>query len=134
MKDLQKGLLIDTIMGFVMTAGVVALNWSTGHSFVHLLCDGFSAAGVLLAGMGGLKLVRNKGAFDMMAYGVTSVLHTAIPWTKSTNQLEGREESFADYQARKTEARKPAADLLISGAFFLVLAFIMLAIYMATEG
>ena len=127
-------LLIDLIMGLVMAIGVVVLNWNNNYPMAHLLCDGFFAAGVLLMGMGGIKQIRNKGIFDVMGYGISSALHTAIPFTRPAEQLGQREERFEDYQARKSENRKPAGDLLVSGAIFLGLAFVMLAIYLATEG
>ncbi len=134
MKDSKKKILVNFIAGLIMVATVVVINWEREFSWVHKLCDGCFVAGVLLAGMGGLRFARNKGTFDVMSYSVSSVLHTTFSFLRPQNQLGDREESFLDWRDRKQAARKPAGDLLIPGGVFLAVAVVLLIVYVLTEG
>lgn len=133
MSDLKKKVLADLVFGLLIVAFVLFMYRNEGHSLLHLLLDGFTAAGVLIGGLGGLKFVRNQGAFDVMSYGVSNTLHTTLPFLKSQDRLDDQEESFSDYRKRKSAARKPAWDMLITGGIFLAIALVLLVIYLATE-
>lgn len=131
MSENWKKLLISLISGMVIAVVVVALNWSSGYPIIHKLCDGFFVAAVVLLGVGGLKVARNAGNFDMISYGVKSALYITLPWLKSNSPLEHKEEDFVSYKERKRGERKPANDLLIAGVVYLVLASMLLIVYLA---
>lgn len=125
---MKKKVIINLVMGFVMAVGVFFLYWEDERSLLHRLCDGCFVSGVLLLGMGGLKWARNAGTFDMMSYGISSALHMTFPWIEQ----ERKDADFVAYKERKKEERKPAGDLLIAGAVYLVLAVIFLILYQLT--
>lgn len=131
MHEFRKKILIDFVIGLLVTAGVIALNWSKAYSLPHMLCDGFFVAGVLLMGFGGLKAIRNTGSFDIMSYGLKSALQMNLPWLKVNSPLERKEEDFVAYKERKREERKPATDFLLTGSVFVGLSILCLAIYLA---
>ncbi len=125
--------LVNVIVGAIVAAAVIALNWERELSWSHRLCDGCLTAGTLLAGVGGLKFIRNQGAFDVMGYSMATAIHGWLPMLRPQNQLGDREEPFEDYRERKQAQRKPAADLLISGGIYMALAVVLLVIYLLTR-
>lgn len=131
MSDSSKSFLANVVTGLVVAIFVFALGMSREHSILRGLCDGFFVASVLLLGFGGIKYVRNKGAFDVAGYGLKSALHMNLPWLKSNSPLEHRDEEFQDYRERKEKSRKSAAPELKAGAIYLALSLISLVIYMA---
>lgn len=131
MSDSSKSFLANLITGLLVAIAVFALGMSREHSVLRGFCDGFFVASVVLLGFGGIKYVRNKGAFDVAGYGLKTALNMNLPWLKSNSPLEHRDEEFLDYRARKEKSRKSAAPELKAGAIYLVLSLILLAIYMA---
>lgn len=134
MNQKRKGFWITLALGTAIAVMIVVLKWNEERSLLHQLCDGAFVSGVLLFGMGGLKFFRNKGVFDGMAYGVTSVYYTMFPAAKAKKPLELQHEDFYDYTQRKREERKPAGDLLIVGGIYLAASVVLLALYLITEG
>ena len=132
MSEKLKGFIIYLVLGLLIAAVVVSLNWESEFPLTQRLSDGFFVAAVLLLGMGGLKSVRNRGFFDMAAYGISAALHTAMPFLKMNSPLDEREEDFVAYKERKKEERKSAREILWAGAVYLILAAIMLVIYLPT--
>ena len=129
MSEKKKALFADLILGAIITAVVVALRWDKEVTIWHQLCDGFFAAAVALLGIGGLRFVRNKGTFDVMGYSMMTAIHNFLPMTRPDPSRNAREEDFLDYRARKEEGRKSARSLLISGAVYLALSMLCLAVY-----
>lgn len=148
MNQRKKSTIVLLIIGLAIAVGVVLMKWpiqsdtqivngvekkiytwSYDESLAYMLCDGFFVTGVLVFGMGALKAFRNKGTFDVLSYGVSSLLYTAIPMLDRRPE-EQRTEGFYDYTQRKQAERKPAGDILIAGGVYLVLAAIMLVIYL----
>ena len=119
MKEKLKLIIIWLVLGLALSALAVAMSWNQGYSWSHLLCDGFFFAAVMLLGMGGLKFFRNRGAFDMMSYSISSVFQLYNPFAKLG---KGEQEEFADYKERKEAQRKSPSDLLWAGLVYLVLA------------
>lgn len=130
MTDKQKSIVTDFVLGLAAVVLVIYLNRDQGYPVVHLLCDGFFVAAVLLLGSGGLVICRNKGAFDMMGYGVKSVVNMVIPATR----LGGPEqdEDYPTYCQRKAAERKPAPHLLVAGGIYLALSVVCMVIYSMT--
>lgn len=129
MSEKRKKILIDLNFGLVIAAIVFFFRRDNGFPLVHQLCDCCFVAGVLLLGMGGLKVARNAGTFDMMAYGLDSALRISLPWITK----EKKDADFVAYKERKKEERKPATEMLIAGSVYMALAVILLIIYSATK-
>lgn len=124
MSEKYKELLINLAIGVFVVVFVYWLDAGRGYPFLHCLSDGFFVAAVLLLGVGGLRGVRNKGAFDVVGFGVSSVAKTTFPFLKGE-----KEESIYEYRERKAEQRKGAGGLLAAGAIYLVLSILVLCLY-----
>lgn len=134
--ELKKKVGVNLITGVVLCAAMFVYESSGedySYSVVHMLCDGCFVAAVLLLGVGGLKFCRNGGTFDIMSFGIKSVVDVTYPWLFH-HPRENNGEKFVDYKDRKRGERRGAADLLISGAVFLAAAIIFLIVWMITEG
>lgn len=124
----SKDFLVPLITGAVVAAAVCAA--SKDHGIVHMLCDGFFVAGVVVLGFGGLQFSANKGMFDIFSFGVKKVLDVHWPGiTQSTE--EERREQYVDYTLRKRAARKSPKGTVVAGCVYMALAAVMLAIYVA---
>lgn len=124
-----KRVLVTLVFGLVIAVAVIGGRWNPEGNILHQLCDGFFVAGVLLLGMGGLKVARNAGTFDMMVYGMDAALRITLPWVMK----EKKDADFVAYKERKQEERKPAYDLLIAGGIHMALAMIFLVLYTVTK-
>lgn len=129
MSEKKKALLADLILGGLIAILVLSLKWNRETALAHQLCDAFFMAAVVMLGVGGLRFVRNKGAFDVMGYSMMITVHNFLPMTRPSADRNAREEDFLDYKARKEEGRKSARSLLLSGCFYLALSLICLAVY-----
>lgn len=125
MTEQRKTLFTDLAIGLALCIAVVAGNWSSGFPLFHLLCDGFFAAAVLLLGSGLLTFCGNQGAFDMMGYGVRSVVGLVV------RSFEPKTDYFT-YCREKHEEKKPCGHLLIAGLIHLALSAVCMVIYSVT--
>lgn len=128
MTDKQKTLLVDFATGLMVTAVCIYLNRDQGYSMVHLLCDGFFAAAVLLLCWGGLVFCGNHGAFDMLGYGMKTLAGLFAPGAQLHNPDE--DEDYFSYCQRKATERKPFGHLMIAGGVYLALAAVCVVIYL----
>ena len=127
MTQQRKHFLIFMITGLLSAAIAVYYRWDPEKLLFHQLCDGAFVAGVVLVGIGGLKFARNGGTFDIMVWGLDSVVRTTFPW-----MLKDRQDAdFVAYKERKKESRQSAKPELLAGAFYLALSVIFLVIYLA---
>lgn len=125
---LRKSSLISCFAaGAVITALVTGLNISREYGAIRSVCDGLFIAATLLLGIGGIKFARNRGIFDLAGYGISTAFYTALPMLRQREK-----ESAIEYVERKREERKPAAEMLIAGAAYLVLSLAALLIYELT--
>ncbi len=129
MKKNKQQYLKTMIVGLMLATVVILLNWNREQVFLRRLCDAFFVAGGLILCTGGLKFARNGGTFDMMAFGINSVLKVAMPWTKVNSPLEHKDEDFVAYKERKQAKRTPCTNLVVVGLIYLAVAFILLGIY-----
>ena len=127
MKENQRSILLNTAIGVVIAAVVVAIEWQYGYSIPRLLTDGFFVAAVILLGLGGIIFAANGGTFDMMGYSMKSFLGIVIPGTRLGDPHDG--ESFLDYKERKAEKRKSPTALLAAGCFHLAVSMLMMVIF-----
>ncbi len=133
MSERTKNILIDCLVGLTICAAVVTLRWSDEFSVLHQLCDGFFVAGVMLAGVGGLKFCGNKGAFDMMAYSLSYVFYLVFPGANAKRPQEQQNEKYYDYVQRKQENRKPTGCIVLVGLAFLAVSLLLLVAYEITQ-
>lgn len=124
MSDKRKEFLTYLILGALITVPAYLLSAGRGYPVLHSLCDGFFVAATILLGVGGLRGVRNRGAFDVAGYGISSVLHTTFP-----SLWKDKDEDIVGYRQRKAESRKGARGLLAAGAVYLALSVIVLCLY-----
>lgn len=89
------------------------------------LSDGFFVAGLLLAGLGALVWVSSTGFFDMLSYGVHSLLVLFSVLRRPEEHM-----SFYEYKLEKDQKRgKPMVHLLIVGLFLIALSVLCLVLY-----
>ncbi|MCD7783722.1 MAG: DUF3899 domain-containing protein [Firmicutes bacterium] len=134
--DIRKRIVANLITGLIVSAALFAYETASedfSYTIIHRLCDASFVAAVLLMGIGGLKFCRNGGTFDIMSFGIKTVVDVTYPWLFH-HPRENHGEKLADYKERKRGERRGASDLLISGAVFLAAAIVFLIIWMATEG
>lgn len=89
--------------------GLFAIVWftrtlpeePTAYDVVRNLADGFTVAGVVLAGVGGLSWCGTKGTFDMLSYGVSYTVGRFFPMGKKDTLHTHK--SFYDYRMEKEE-------------------------------
>lgn len=124
MNEKCKTFLGNLAVGALLAAAAFWISAGRGYPFLHCLCDGFFVAAALLLGVGGLRAVRNKGAFDVAGYGLSSAVQTAFPFLRGD-----RDEDIIEYRQRKEEKRKGAGGLLTAGAVYLALSVIVLCLY-----
>ena len=127
-----KKLVPFLITGAIIFAVVLWLNWERDLTLIHRLTDGFFVAGALLLCMGGLKFCRNKGAFDMISYGIVSTFHLHFPGAKMDSPLNERED-YLSYTERKKAERKSSAEFLMAGVLYMIPAVILLVVYLLTS-
>lgn len=130
-KSLISSLAISTVslisslaIGAVIAILVFILGLSRDQAITRCICDACFVAAVALLGIGGLKGIRNKGAFDIMGYGLKSTVETFIPMLR-----RGEKEDIYAYQERKEAERKPAHGLLAAGVIYLIISLAALVIY-----
>lgn len=89
----------------------------------HILCDAFFVAGVLISAAGLLIFSSNEGTFDMLVYGVKSFMDM---FRKESLK---KYDTFYDYRESRADKKFPFGYLLICGALFLVVSFVMYYFY-----
>ena len=134
MTEKRKDLLISLAYGAVIAVIGFAVSYSqrdnytfdsgSADIYLHCLCDGLFVAAVMLLGTGGLKAIRNQGVFDVMGFGMKSVIELTIPMFRREEK-----EDLQAYRERKEAVRKSAWSLLLAGAVYLVLSAICLPVY-----
>lgn len=92
-----------------------------------LLSDGLLAAGLFLAGAGGLGFAASKGAYDAFGYAFSRFsLHSLFTGPHTYRQPE----SFYEYVSQRRETRRPWSPVtLIAGLCALALSALCLGAY-----
>lgn len=122
-------------IGLLMTLGVLAsrqlLQLTDPLEILGALCDGFFVPGILFLCFGLLVLVSGTGQFDMLSYGMHSLLVLFTPFKKVE-----KHDSFYDFKLLREARRKekPRMYLLHMGGIFLGMALICLAMYALQGG
>lgn len=124
MRGRKKGLLTSLAVGAVIAAAVCALNVSRDYGWSRSMCDGLFVAAVMLLGLGTIRAVCNRGAFDVAGYGLRTAVELAIPALRREEK-----EDIRQYRERKEAERKPSTELLLAGAVYFILSLAALAVY-----
>lgn len=124
MSGKKRGLLTCLAAGAALAAVVCALNVSRDYGWIRSVCDGLFVAAVMLLGLGTIRAVCNRGAFDVAGYGLRVAVELALPILRRDEK-----EDIHQYRERKEAERKSPAGLLLAGAIYLVLSLAALAVY-----
>ncbi|MBS7261987.1 MAG: DUF3899 domain-containing protein [Eubacteriales bacterium] len=123
-----KKIVIPAAAGAVIMLGVAFLTGLASAENAQMvfrrLCDGAFAAGVILAGFGGLLFASNEGQFDILSFGVKQVIRSF-----TRKDLSQDRQTFYDYRAEKSKHKRPVRYILLVGAGYLLLSGVFLAIY-----
>ena len=110
--------------------GVAAILWSkdifgqtTARAVFHILTDAFFVIGFVTAAAGLLVFSTNEGTFDMLVYGVSSF----VDMFRKTSRKKF--DTFYDYRQSRVDSKIPFAFLLVCGAVFLAISFVMYYFY-----
>lgn len=126
MSENQKSILVDLLLGLVMSLLVFFLKIGNGYSLLHLLSDCTFVPAVVLLGMGGLRLCTNSGSLDMLGYGFSTLRNTL----RNIGKIDGGpKEDYFSYTQRVAQERKPCGHYLIAGVIFLVFSIGFVAAY-----
>jgi hypothetical protein len=131
MTENRRALALNVLLGFIIAAAVVAIEYSYGYTLLRLLSDGFFTSTVLLLGMGGLTAARNAGMFDIMGFSVRSIVGIVIPGSRIGDPHDG--ETLLEYKERKAENRKSPKSMLLAGLVHATIMVVVLTIYLLTE-
>ena len=123
-----KNILKSGIFAIAVGALVFFTNPQGSGDLFRRICDAFFAPGALLLGSAGLTWCRNRGAFDLLTYGVTSVFHTHVPGA-SIGHARDEKEDFITYRDRKAASRKPPFGTLWVGLALTALSVVLVVIY-----
>lgn len=145
MRRTKKSLLSALAAGAAIAAAVCALNVSRGYGWSRSVCDGLFVASVMLLGTGTIRAVTNRGAFDVAAYGLHTVLEMTLPFLRRTDgelsmeeghsreeRYSGKKEDIHQYRIRREAQRKSPVGLLLAGGVYFILSLAVLAIYERT--
>lgn len=126
MKTIKK-YLITLLVGVVGVLLVLMLRDTFSQTepvaIFHALTDAFFTVGVLITGAGAIVFTSNEGAFDMLAYGLSSFMDM---FRKKESK---KYESFYDYKESRADKKTGFGFLLICGVFYLAVSFVMLFFY-----
>ena len=131
MTENRRALSLFVLFGFVITAAVVAMEYSYGYTVLRMLSDGFFVSTVMLLGMAGLAAARNPCLFDIMGFSVRSFIGIVVPGSRVGDPHDG--ETLLEYKERKAENRKSPKPMLQAGLIHGLIMAVVLVIYLLTE-
>lgn len=123
MSEKLRDFLTHLVSGVIIAAAVFFLNQGRGYPTIQCLCDGCFVAAVFLLGIGGIRSAANQGTFDVVGFGLRSMVGMALP------VLNWEKETMEQYRERKTQERKTPAGLLQAGAVYLILSLVTYFFY-----
>lgn len=121
MKENTKLFIKAMIIGILISLAVFLLGNSRGYETARCFCDAFFVSAAFLFAAGGLGYVKNKGAFDVMGFGISHSFRTHFP------AFGVPDDNLEAFKERKERERRSASPLVLAAVIFLVLSLIMLA-------
>lgn len=126
MKTLYKYLItfgIGIAMAFWTASVNDIFNKTDIVEILKIVVNALTLPAVVITGIGGLVFASNEGAFDALAYGMTSFLDIF------RKEKKNKFTSFYDYKQSREDKRMGFGFLLITGLVFMVLMGIMYLVY-----
>lgn len=117
---LLAGLLLTLILAACM--GVFAKT--KPQELFHVISDAFFVSGVVIAGLGGLFVGSNGGAFDMIGYGVRLLFDVL-----RKDPTKRKYKDFYAYRLSRQGHKKGFWHLVIVGLLLLAVAALFLVLY-----
>ena len=131
MKELKK-YGITLLAGFAIVAlilfGKDFFSQTDLEVIFHILSDAFFVSGVVITAVGLLVFSSNEGTFDMLVYGMDVF---ADFFRKKSRK---KAPTYYDYKEMKAGKKIRFGFLVISGLFFLAIAFAMYLFYRRYSG
>ena len=128
MTERTKSILKSGIFAIAVGALVFFTNPQGSGDLFRRICDAFFTPGALLLGSAGLTWCRNRGAFDLLTYWLTSGFHPHVPGA-SIGHARDEKEDFLTYRDRKAASRKPPYGTLWVGLVLTALSVVLVVIY-----
>lgn len=123
---------ISTAVGIVMALIIMSVKGvfteTNTVDIMHILCDSFFVAGVILACAGLLVFVTNGGVFDMLAYGILLIGYGLMRDVKKRKYR-----TYYDYKESKKDRKRSMGFLLIVGIIFIAISVCFLIPYYAFQ-
>ena len=127
MKGLKNGFFSCTALFFLGACAfwrVASVNGYASETDLaekyRILCDAFSVPGMLLIMISALVFLSNKGAFDVIIYGVRRLLGAVFPI--------GMTDDFYEYKRGKRRGGAPIYPLLVGTLFMLPAVILLVAL------
>jgi len=129
-KLLQYG--ITSFVGLVIVLGVLLIKDTFAETEeVEIwkdLCDGVFISAVFIMSVGLLVIATRGGTFDMIKY---AMIRFFSVFKRDVTDVKFR--TFYEYRKAQQEKKPDFVYLLIVGAVFLIISFILLAVYLKIE-
>ena len=129
-KLLQYG--ITSFVGLVIVLGVLLIKGTFAETEeVEIwkdLCDGVFVSAVFIMSVGLLVIATRGGTFDMIKY---AMIRFFSVFKRDVTDVKFR--TFYEYRKAQQEKKPDFIYLLIVGAVFLIISFILLAVYLKIE-
>ncbi len=115
---------VGIVLFFVCAYQNRLFDQTDAREIFRILSDCFVITGVLAAGVAGVSWAGAQGTFDMLHYGVKSVLFF-IPRVRAST-----EKTFYDYRKKREDrGRRWLPELLVVGLVFLLLGGVCFAVF-----
>ena len=92
---------------------------------MKFLCDGFFISGILLFCVGLLVVAANGGTFDMLTYGMKTLIYSF----RRDPTARGAEKSFYEYRREKQKRNHSFGYLLVVGGAMLLISVVFLLLF-----
>ena len=127
-KSVWKTYLICSIVGVgIIVFAMFARNFAmeTAKDWMHVLTDGFFAAGALLMLFYGLMYVSSEGAFLGVGYAMGRVVQALVPFVRKQH------ETYQQYRERKLSKSHKKGDgaVFFTGLIFFAISLVFLLIW-----
>ena len=123
-----KKIIISAIILIACSFGVLFLKntWALTNAkdVIGDISDCFMAPGIIYVCFGIIVICSNKGAFDMLSYGI----QTAFSVFKK-DPTERKYQNFGDYRLAKQDKKSPVAHFMLCGGIYMALGLVFYIIY-----
>ena len=123
-----KNIIISTIILVLFSIGVLFLKntWALTNAkdIIGDLCDAFVSPGIIYVCFGVLVICSNKGAFDMLVYGVQAAFSVF-----KKDPTDRKYKNYGDYRLAKQDQKSPYTHFFVFGGIYIAIGIIFYIIY-----